>query len=131
MPVRLRCGAKREGSLPRTHPQPRPRIRAHMPLIIGFFLSSGYSALRAVPISIHVRSTTQESHYEAFCPSSPGYLAILWRSYHNAQFSIAARSMHTVPPGFVRQPSVQDVIADYEKTKKPVATHFVSVGRMR
>jgi hypothetical protein len=60
----------------------------------------------------------------------PGTSPSFWRRYHNAQFSIAARSTQTVPPGIVPRPGVQDLIADYEKTKKPVATHFVSVGRM-
>ena len=60
----------------------------------------------------------------------PGTSPSFWRSYHNAQFSIAARSTQTVPSGIVRRPSVQDVIADYEKTKKPAAAHFVSVGRI-
>ncbi len=60
----------------------------------------------------------------------PGTSPSFWRSYHNAQFSIAALSTQTIPSGIVRGPSVQDVIADYEKTKKPAAAHFVNVGRM-
>ena len=53
-----------------------------------------------------------------------------WRSYHNAQLSIAARCTLKVPSGIVRRRSVREVIADYEKTKKPAAAHLVSVGRM-
>jgi hypothetical protein len=60
----------------------------------------------------------------------PGTSPSFWRSYHHAQFSIAARSTQAIPSGIVRQPSVQEVIADYEKTKKPAAANFVSVGRM-
>lgn len=60
----------------------------------------------------------------------PGTSPSFWRSYHNAQFSIAARSLQSVPPGIVRRPSVQNVIADHEKTKKPAATNFVRVGRI-
>ena len=60
----------------------------------------------------------------------PGTSPSFWRRYHNAQLSIAARSTLKVPSGIVRRPSVQEVIADYEKTKKPAAAHFVSVGRM-
>ena len=60
----------------------------------------------------------------------PGTSPSFWRSYHKAQFSIAARSTLTIPSGIVRRPNVQDVIADYEKTKKPAAANFVSVGRM-
>jgi hypothetical protein len=60
----------------------------------------------------------------------PGTSPSFWRRYHNAQFSIAARSTQKVPSGIVRRPSVQEVIADYEETKKPAATHFISVGRM-
>jgi hypothetical protein len=60
----------------------------------------------------------------------PGTSPSLWRSYHNAQFSIAARCTLKVPSGIVRRPSVQEVIADYEETNKPAASHFVSVGRI-
>ena len=59
----------------------------------------------------------------------PGTSPSFWRKYHHAQFIIAARSTQTIPPGIVRRPSVQNVIAEYEKTKKPAAAHFVSVGR--
>ena len=59
----------------------------------------------------------------------PGTSPSFWRSYHNAQLSIAARCTLKVPSGIVRRPSVQEVIADYEKTKKPAAANFVSVGR--
>ena len=60
----------------------------------------------------------------------PGTSPSFWRRYHNAQFIIAARSTLKVPSGIARRPGVQDVIADYEKTKKPAAAHFVSVGRI-
>jgi hypothetical protein len=60
----------------------------------------------------------------------PGTSPSFWRSYHNAQFSVAARCTLKVPSGIVRRPSVQEVIADYEKTNRPAATHFVSIGRI-
>ena len=60
----------------------------------------------------------------------PGTSPSFWRSYHNAQLSIAARCTLKVPSGIVRGPSVQEVIADYEKTNKPAASHFVSIGRI-
>ena len=60
----------------------------------------------------------------------PGTSPSFWRSYHNAQLSIAARCTLKVPSGIVRRPRVQEVIADYEKTKKPAAAHFVSVDRI-
>ena len=60
----------------------------------------------------------------------PGTSPSFWRSYHNAQLSIAARCTLKVPSGIVRRPSVQEVIADYYKTKKPAAAYFVCVGRM-
>jgi hypothetical protein len=59
----------------------------------------------------------------------PGTSPSFWRRYHHAQFIIAACSTQTIPPGIVRRPSVQSVIAEYEKTKKPAAAHFVSVSR--
>ena len=60
----------------------------------------------------------------------PGTSPSFWRSYHDAQLIIAARCTLKVPSGIVRRPSVQEVIADYEKTKKPAATNFVNVGRI-
>ena len=60
----------------------------------------------------------------------PGTSPSFWRSYHNAQLSIAARCTLKVPSGIVRRPSVQEAIADYEKTNKPAAANFVSVGRI-
>ena len=60
----------------------------------------------------------------------PGTSPSFWRRYHYAQFIIAERSTQAIPPGIVRRPSVQDVIADYDKSKKPAAAHFVSVGRV-
>jgi len=36
----------------------------------------------------------------------PGTSPSFWRSYHNAQFGIAARSTQKVPSGIVRQASV-------------------------
>jgi len=60
----------------------------------------------------------------------PGTSPSFWRRYHNAQLSIAARCTLKVPSGIVRLSSVQEVIADYSRTKKPAAAHFVCVGRM-
>jgi hypothetical protein len=60
----------------------------------------------------------------------PGTSPSFWRRYHNSQLSIAARCTLKVPSGIVRQPRVQDEIAEYEKTKKPPAAHFVSVDRI-
>ena len=60
----------------------------------------------------------------------PGTSPSFWRNYHNAQLSIAARCTPKAASGIVRRPSVQEVIADYEKTKKPSAANFVSVGRI-
>jgi hypothetical protein len=60
----------------------------------------------------------------------PGTSPSFWRSYQNAQLSIAARCTPKVPSGIVRQASVREAIADYEKAKRPAATNFVSVGRM-
>jgi hypothetical protein len=60
----------------------------------------------------------------------PGTSPSFWRRYHNAELIIAARCTLNVLSGIVRRPSVQEVIADYEKTNKPAAAHFVSVGRI-
>ncbi len=61
----------------------------------------------------------------------PGTSPSFWRSYHNAQLIIAARCTLNIPSGILRRPSVREVIADYEKTKKPAAANFVSVGGMQ
>ena len=60
----------------------------------------------------------------------PGTSPSFWRSYHNAQLIIAARCTLKVPCGIVRPPSVQEVTAEYEKTKKHAPTVFVTVGRI-
>ena len=57
----------------------------------------------------------------------PGTSPSFWHSYHNLQLSIAARCTLKLPSGIVRRPSVQELIADYEKTNKPAATHSFSV----
>jgi hypothetical protein len=58
----------------------------------------------------------------------PGTSPSFWRRYHNAQLSIAARCTLNAPSGIVRRPSVQELIADYEKTKKPAAISSASAG---
>lgn len=51
-----------------------------------------------------------------------------WRGYHNAQFHMASSCMRSVRAGFVREESVEQLIADFERTKRPAAPHFVSVS---
>jgi hypothetical protein len=59
----------------------------------------------------------------------PGTSPSFWRSYHNAQFKVAASSMRVSASGIVREPGIHKAIADYEKAAKPPASHFVNVGR--
>jgi len=60
----------------------------------------------------------------------PGTSPSFWRSYHNAQLIIAARCTLKIPSGILRRPSVRELIADYERTNKPAAALFFTVGRM-
>jgi hypothetical protein len=54
----------------------------------------------------------------------PGTSPSFRRSYHKAQLSIAARCTLKVPSGIVRQASIRDAIANYEKTQRPAAAKF-------
>jgi hypothetical protein len=73
----------------------------------------------------------KENHHDVLGPSPPGYLAVLLAEL--PQRPIDHRGpLHAEGPfrDCARRPSVQEVIADYEKTKKPAATNFVNVGRI-
>lgn len=52
-----------------------------------------------------------------------------WRAYHDAQFKVAACSMRAAPSGIVREPCIQEIISEFEKTKQPKASQFVNVMR--
>jgi hypothetical protein len=59
----------------------------------------------------------------------PGTSPSFWRAYHQAQLRIAASStkLSTVQP--VEPSVVRQLMAEYSKTKRPAAAHFVCVGR--
>jgi hypothetical protein len=61
--------------------------------------------------------------------SRPGTSPSFWRAYHRAQFGIAASSTRITAAGIAKVPSTREMIAEYEKTKKPAPSHFVCVGR--
>jgi hypothetical protein len=58
----------------------------------------------------------------------PGTTPSFWRGYHNAQLKVASSCMRSSASGVVREASIQELIADFEKKKTPPAVHFVSVA---
>ena len=62
-----------------------------------------------------------------YARSRPGTTPSFWRGYHNAQLKVASSCMRSVASGVVREASIQDLIADFDKRKTPVAAHFVNV----
>jgi len=59
----------------------------------------------------------------------PGTSPSFWRAYHKAQLGVVASSTRMTVSRAAEEPTVQRLIIEYEKTKKPAAAHFVSVGR--
>jgi hypothetical protein len=49
-------------------------------------------------------------------------------AYHNAQLKVASCCMRSVASGVVREASIQELIADFEKKKTAAAAHFVNVA---
>jgi hypothetical protein len=60
--------------------------------------------------------------------SRPGTTPSFWRGYHNAQLKVASSCMRSASSGVVREASIQDLIAEFEKRKTPAAAHFVNVS---
>ena len=63
-----------------------------------------------------------------YARSRPGTTPSFWRGYHNAQLKVASSCMRSASSGVVRETSIQDLIADFEKRKTPAAAHFVSIA---
>lgn len=61
----------------------------------------------------------------------PGTSPSFWRNYHRSQLSVAASSMRSLAPGIGRKPSIREVLADYEKGKRPPAIRYVTVNESR
>jgi len=62
-----------------------------------------------------------------YARSRPGTTPSFWRGYHHAQLKVASSCMRSASSGVVREASIQDLIADFEKRKTPAAAHFVIV----
>ena len=62
-----------------------------------------------------------------YARSRSGTTPSFWRSYHNAQLKVALACMRSAASGVVREANIEDLIADFEKRKTPVAAHFVNV----
>jgi hypothetical protein len=63
-----------------------------------------------------------------YARSRPGTTPSFWRRYHNAQLEVASACMRSVASGVVREASIEDLIADFDKRKRPAAPHFVNVA---
>jgi hypothetical protein len=63
-----------------------------------------------------------------YARSRPGTTPSFWRGYHNAQLKVASSCMRSASSGVVREASIQELIADFDKRKTPTAAHFVSVA---
>jgi hypothetical protein len=63
-----------------------------------------------------------------YARSRPGTTPSFWRGYHNAQHRVASSCMRSTASGVVREVSVQELIADFDKRKTPTAAHFVNVA---
>jgi hypothetical protein len=63
-----------------------------------------------------------------YARSRPGTTPSFWRGYHKAQLKVASSCMRSVASGVVREASIQELIADFDKRKTPAAAHFVSVA---
>jgi hypothetical protein len=64
-----------------------------------------------------------------YARSRPGTTPSFWRNFHNAQLAVASSCMRSVASGVVREASIQELIADFDKRKTPAAAHFVNVAR--
>lgn len=62
-----------------------------------------------------------------YARSRPGTTPSFWRGYHNAQLKIASSCMRSAASGVVREANIEELIADFDKRKTPVATHFIIV----
>jgi hypothetical protein len=63
-----------------------------------------------------------------YARSRPGITPSFWRGYHNAQLKVASSCMRSASSGVVREASIQELIADFDKRKTPAAAHFVNVA---
>lgn len=63
-----------------------------------------------------------------YARTRPGTTPSFWRGYHNAQFKVASSCMRSVASGIVREASIEELIADFDKRKTQAAVHFVSVA---
>jgi hypothetical protein len=59
--------------------------------------------------------------------SRPGTTPSFWRGYHSAQMSLAASCMRKSSARVVREDSIQELIADFEKRKTAAAGRFVTI----
>jgi hypothetical protein len=63
-----------------------------------------------------------------YARSRPGTTPAFWRGYHNAQLKVASCCMRSAASGVVREASIQELIADFDKKKTAPAAHFVNVA---
>lgn len=50
-----------------------------------------------------------------------------WKTMQRSQFSLAAGSMQTANGPSTSEPTIRELIAEYDRKKTPPAAHFVTV----
>jgi hypothetical protein len=55
--------------------------------------------------------------------TTPGF----WRGYNSAQTLLAERSMKSVCPGFQKETSITEQVAEFERTRRPAGAPFVVI----
>jgi hypothetical protein len=73
-------------------------------------------------------STCEGASMHLYARSRPGTTPSFWRGYHNAQLKVVSSCMRSAASAIVREASIQELIADFDKRKTPAAVHFVSVA---
>ena len=56
--------------------------------------------------------------------TTPGF----WRGYNSAQTLLAERMMKNVHPGFAKEISIAEQVAEFERTRRPTGASFVVVA---
>jgi hypothetical protein len=52
-----------------------------------------------------------------------------WRSYHGAQLNLAASCMTRSSVEPMREPSIRELVHEFEKSKTAPAERYVNIGR--
>jgi hypothetical protein len=56
--------------------------------------------------------------------TTPGF----WRGYNSAQTLLAERTMKSVRPGFRKETSITEPVAEFERTRRPAEAPFAVIA---